>query len=114
MDNNFSESKRNLSRAPQETELGSVPVNQWPSPYTANNQIVLQSREQLRHSIVNTILILRSQEIGCVSNEATSMNNSVYSQVPGMFCTGCSHNEATFMYYSAYSPVTVVTVVFQL
>ena len=33
MDNNFSESKRNLSRAPQETELGSVPVNQWPSPY---------------------------------------------------------------------------------
>ena len=35
MDNNFSESKRNLSRAkkPQETELGSVPVSQWPSPY---------------------------------------------------------------------------------
>ena len=33
MDNNFSESKRNLSRAPQETELGSVPVNQWHSPY---------------------------------------------------------------------------------
>ena len=29
MDNNFSESKRNLSRAPQETEL----VNQWPSPH---------------------------------------------------------------------------------
>ena len=76
--------------------------------YTANNQIVLQSREQQRHSIVNTILILRSQEIGCVSNEATSMNNSVYSQVPGMLCTGCFHNEATFMYYSGYSPVTVV------
>ena len=33
MDNNFNESKRNLSRAPQETELGSVPVNQWHSPY---------------------------------------------------------------------------------
>ena len=33
MDNNFSESKPNLSRAPQETELGSVPVSQWPSPY---------------------------------------------------------------------------------
>ena len=33
MDNNFSESKRNLSRAPQETELGRVPVNQWSSPY---------------------------------------------------------------------------------
>ena len=33
MDNNLSESKRNLSRAPQETELGSVPVSQWPSPY---------------------------------------------------------------------------------
>ena len=33
MDNNLSESKRNLSRAPQETELGSVPVSQWPSLY---------------------------------------------------------------------------------
>ena len=32
MDNNFCESKRNLSSAPQETELGSVPVSQWPSP----------------------------------------------------------------------------------
>ena len=29
----FSESKRNLSRVPQETELGSVPVSQWNSPY---------------------------------------------------------------------------------
>ena len=33
MDNNFSESKPNLSRVPQETELGSVPVSQWSSPY---------------------------------------------------------------------------------
>ena len=74
--------------------------------YTANNRIVFRSREQPRHDIVNTILILRSQEIGCVSNEATSMNNSVYSQVPGMVSTGCFHNEATFMYYGVYSPVT--------
>ena len=31
--NNFSESKQNLLRAPQETDLGSVPVSQWPSPH---------------------------------------------------------------------------------
>ena len=33
MDNNFRESKPNLSRAPQETELENVPVSQWPSQY---------------------------------------------------------------------------------
>ena len=31
--NNFCESKQNLLRAPQETELGNVPVSQWPSPH---------------------------------------------------------------------------------
>ena len=58
MDNNFSESKRNLSRAPQETELGSVPVNQWHSPYkkqvrNLEFQLTSVSRGRVRPPLVH-------------------------------------------------------------
>ena len=60
MENNFSEFKRNLSRAPQETELGSVPVSQWPSPHkkqvrNLEFQLTSVSRGRVRPPLIGCV-----------------------------------------------------------
>ena len=78
MDNNLSESKRNLSRAPQETELGSVPVSQWPSLYkkqvrNLEFQLTSVSRGRVRPPLGVTIEVRPGTRVLSWSRRGTLM-----------------------------------------